>query len=77
MPSRVRFVEAVCQKQDRQLFQDDTRLSGTGENSVTEEFSLDSLNRSCLCKHIGFDETCTWKGFQAGILVSPRRLIPE
>lgn len=42
---------------------------------MSEEFLLDSLNRSCLCRHTGLGETCAGEVFQAGILVSPMRIL--
>lgn len=73
VPSRLRFVVAILQKQGRQLFRSTLR-SGAGGNWASEEFPMDSLNRSCLCRHTGLGETCAGEFFQAGILVSRRRL---
>lgn len=52
-------------------------LSGAGGNWASKEFSPDSLNRSCLCRDTGLGETCSEEVFQAGILVSLRRLALE
>jgi len=71
------FVEAALQKQGRQLFRTTVfiqELVGTGR---VRSSCTDSLNRSCLCRHTGLGETCIGEVFQAGILVSPRRLPPE
>lgn len=64
-------------KTGQAAFQADTLRSGAGGNWVSEEFSPDSLNRSCLCRHTGLGETCAGEVFQPGILVSLRRLTPE